>query len=709
MAILTIFGPRPAVRIVEAPVQIVYVRRTWNEPWTWIPWIKVMSCSDGTADGPVSATLQWDFGHVVQAGLWWEDYYGPLTIAGCYVAIWVYDQYGGAPLWIGRISTEQVQPYGNPGAPGGVQTFTAHGLKQILYERPVLGSVALCYAGVGQVDRRLRFNDPAPNRSPMNTDYGPPCFYPSIAGEAPPAEWCNWSIADYLLGFYANGELVGGYGGPRFYLGGFVGPLGTLRGPYNDQWPTVGQALDALIPQGRGLGWRIVTDGLGPCFVDVFSYFLGDNREACDVYAWDPLLESQITLEHTQTYDIVHVIGGTVKICGTWATNDAQFGPLWCMWDRSSGGLEDMYNEIGMLGIGSEAADTQRQAAQFEHVYQAFGVPPYWDWTIGAFNAAPVPDLDGYVWFDRGQSPQFDSGRRFLREIPFYAESPDGVAPELRHAFVLLAVQDSQGTTRYAHVEKLDSLKLHNCSVSLGDQGMIVYIKPPINHIAAKGVWPELRYGEIKNPTKYRPRWSFSNYYLTAMIELDTRLQVVRYVGSRPPQEIPRVKVIEDPDADLVLIAPYTVVDVDAIDSTKTIRTDNLVGCFRDHGPRLRAKADIAVRWYGQQAATVALRIDGITLAHPPGSLIAGLIDGAGYTRIGTVVREREWDFASNKTTIKTGFNELDQSGTGRRKFAEPPPEVRPLQLFPSVVQQPTAPAKVGPWNPRGPIRFHDR
>ena len=654
MAAIDIWGTSEPDFLLE-PSTSVYVKEDWGGEWVWIPWLAPAACSDGEGAAAQSATFEWRFGGLVQPNTPDAAVYDFVDIHACYIAVWVHDQYGSAPLWIGYVEDEDVHPWGDLYVPGGIQQIKAVGLKTLLDRKVILGSYACCDGAIKQVGRSIQFNRQIGggrglqgNRSANATEYGAHIFYTPGVDDDDAGVWSNADILDYALCFFANGEAAGGYDGPYFYLSGFRTALDKLYGSYESD-DTVGPLVDRLISRSRGLGYRLITDGLGDIYIDVFSRFMSDNPEQEVVDGYSRLVDPHIVFSQAHSYDFVRVLGGFIQVCCTFAVNDANYAALSLAWTEA---LEAEYNAIDLEDTKDN--DAARQSEEYSTVYQRFTVLRSWDWMCGSFNCAPSITVDGVLDYET-VSPQYDGTRQFIRTIPFYEATLAGTIPQLRRAFVLVEVEDDDENARYYYVDKLDTLDRSSASVRLSDSDMGIVVAPPINHVAAKGTFPE------DADTDAEPQWDFASMYLTAAFELDTRIWCAYEVANvTHPNEVPRVKIVEDADAQLIIIAPNTIYDIDPADPTGLLTSGESAILFRDDTERLRQKASLAAQWYAQQKATIILPIKGIHLVHPPGVIITGVIDAAGYTEVGTVVQQRTWDFPANTTTIVTGFEEFD-------------------------------------------------
>jgi hypothetical protein len=497
--------------------------------------------------------------------------------------------------------------------------------------------------------------------SPGVTDVGLHYFYHGLGGEDQAEDWNAAAVLDYVLGWYVNGKGVGGgYPGPKFYLIGRRDILGMIVRTWDLEGKNALACLNAIVSKSRGLGARLLTDGVGPVYVEVFSLFAADNAAVWILDMGSRRLKPEITFEGSHTFDIISVRGKKpVRICCTFAVSDGNYAPLPAMW---SGELETEYLAIGGPGNTAKISDAKRQVKRYKGVFQRFGVAGNWDWQCGVFNCAPAMNMNGELDFT-GTSAQYSGSRKFDREIPYYETEVDDAEAQQRTAFVLVRVQEGEGFVWY-YVDKLLTRKLHGAHVTPSSSDMSVLVESAINHIAAKDIF-------TKTDTAALPEYSYLQYYLTAQFPIDVYPAVERLVqvmGRRP--EVPRVKVIEDAEAEIIVVAPGTIYDVSPSNPANAL-TETAMRYFRNDVPKLRAIADLAANWYSQQKAVINWVGQGIVLDPAPGIVVGGAVDGAGFTEVGTAVTNREWDLVRNTTTIKTGFTEWDASDTDRLKGTE--------------------------------------
>jgi hypothetical protein len=715
MASATLYSPYASVAVFK-PFQIIAVKRRWSDSWAIVPWITAQAGSDGTAKAASDMSFEWRWGDIIQPGTYLTDWYPWLNIAGEYIAIWPCDQYTQpmpfnldltAPMWVGIVDEHTISPFASATVSAGVQKFGAVGLKQALYQKPILGSFAECYAAVAKTDEVFTFNPQDPdnkkmtgmkwgNMSPTANVDGVYNFYSAPTSGADALQWTHARCIDYLLYYFCNGDNLGGggYDGPHYYLSGpqsLYDDLDTLVGTFTCD-ESVGTALDTLINEKRGMSWRIRTNGgpSDPVFIDVFSFFEDTNPDWWVVDTFSNTLTPTITFDRTHSYDYVHVQGGPISMCGTWSPGYAEptamgygYLPLWPQW---AGTLETEYEAIA---TADDVADAQRGAERYKSVYQRFQVPTTWNWYLGDFNASPCPD--DYAGAAAGvQAPQFMGSLRFQREIPMYETTDADAQPELRKAFVLAYATDSEGNGPYWHyVEKLSKAGRNAASLSLSDDSLGIIVEPHLPHVAALGT------SAVAN-TVYEPEYSFYDYLFTGMIKTNSRLRCVMPVyNTTIPNEIPHVKVIEQKDAELILLAPLTVIDIDSTDPTALVRTATgpLATVFRDDSQRIIDNANLAARFYSQQQATARIVFQGIRYDYWPGCILDGVFTVEGYTALGTVVHQRQWNFDDNTTTITTGFYdiEVDKGKTARGNRYDEPQQWQPgmpVTVTPTVVQQ---------------------
>lgn len=631
---------------VRPPATRVYVKRFWADRWTAIPWLQPIDARTSLSGTDDQATFEWRFGNVTQPGMVSQSFRNFIDIAGYYIAIDAYDTYGVCTLWIGVVDQEQMSPFGTL-RPAGVQRFTASGLKSLLYRRFTPGAFALCGSPTGayvdKVDHAIPFNeDGRPNASYAPTTFGPYCFYRAAAGGDPALYWLDYDVLQYYIQWYANGLFDSGYT-PQFELTGRIDLLNTVAASYSP-FSSVGEALDSIITQKRGLGYRILTD-FTTVYIDIFSYFADENSNTYSVDLRTKDIRAEVSIDQTRGYDAVYVEGGPVTVCSTFAVNDPSYPALVPMWSAEA---EAAYAAVSL--DSDDLSDAARQSSAYDSVYQRFGVTG-WNWYAGAFNCAPVPLDDATLDFTR-QAGNYDGRRRFLRTIPVEETTVDGVVTGWRSPFVLAVVENADGALVYANVDKLSSMDLNSASVSPEDDSMGIRVASTINHVAALGTFVAIN-------TETEPQYDYRTYLLTAAYQTDARLRAVVWVQNARTGDVPRVKYITDRDAGVTLIAPGTALDVDPADPTGLLYSSELT-VVDDLSDRIWERAVLTAKWFGQQQSTVGLTVQGISIGFQVGGVIIGVLDATGYTQVGTVVRSRAWDFLRNVTTVQTGFDDFD-------------------------------------------------
>ncbi len=691
MASFPVWAPA-APDTIRCPFLAVYVKAAWADSWTYVPWLIPEMASEGRRGKGHEAIFHWYFGEIDAPGTYYWDLWPYLTIGGWYIAINAIDEYGETPLWIGVVEHDNVQPWGTEGFPAGEQEIRAVGLNTLLARRFKIGDYALVNGSVAYIDRPLRGNAENKdglgylgNMSPAATAYGPYCFYNPMTGDTAASLWCHQGYIDYILGFFINKKFEADGTGPEFYLTGFTGPLADLVSTYDFEGQNCESIIDRLIPESRGLGYRIVTDGVGPVWLDVYSMLTGDNNEVAYIDIRSTAIKAEISFPYSQQYDTIEVIGEPIVCCCTFAFNDARFAPLVELWSAAQ---EAAYTAIA--AADKKDGDAQRGAKAYDVVFQAFGPDPAWDWTIDGFNCNPGVLFDGTYDFTIS-NPIYSGSRRFLPDIPVYTDTSTGEPPKLRQAFLLIKITSDDLSYRYYYADKLEALKMRSVNLSLRTDAMTFMARPSINHVAAKGIISDDIVSSVK------PQYSYLDYFLTAAFETDTRLRVRMFLP--PLGEVRRVKTIYDRDAKCIFIAPGTILDVDPSDPTSLIQQSGLY-VFRDFMARLQQKALLAGAWAIQQRGVCKVEIPGITLAHMQGSILTGVADAAGFTAVGTAVTSRGWRFDGDMplTVVQTAMDDTQFDNADIVPRVRPQGAFRQVQLTPvQLTPVQLTPARVTP------------
>lgn len=672
-----------------------YVKSTWDGTWTWVPFLVPARLTECVGPSVSEAEFTYDFGRIMRPEIGAFRYFNPLWIQGAYITCWVYDPYGAAQLWTGVIDVENVEPHGPTAYPQGRQTFHAYGVEHLLDRAEMVGS----YTEIGPIKRGVRFNKQrkrglgfSGNRSTAKAADGLSYVF-SQDGEL----WTNLNVLEYVLARYVNtlpchdetatSETFGGrhinttsWGGHTvktvqqpigFVITGAWAALDTIVETHNLDGKTPLEAINALIPRQRGLGWRIITTGEGAVQLYIFShlpfpvayddYILPANEVQYPVaFAGNRLLEPKISFNRLSVYDRVLVIGGPVYVCFSLSYADGTLTEAWTAEDTA-----DYVAGSEIEDPTTEDHDAARAVDALRHVFQKHKIPDDFLWSIPStegpdpwINARPLALPNGTVTFDYA-APIWYGDKTFERELPI-EEPADTPEPKYRKPFVIIEVPDPDDElepAKWVYIEKLKTLQIEPASLDLDDQELAFWTEGSVNHTLA------LNHIDTDAETwdsGAEPKVDYQSIIATMCVRTDEHLYAAVRIPSQVPNEFERVKRIEDDLAELHLVLAGTVLDVStAGDLTKQPYT----AAYRDDGARLRAKAALVQAWYGFPRSTIAYSIQRISLDCPVGTMVIGTWGPEGYTSVGTVVTRRSWEFGDRnryKTSVETGYGEFD-------------------------------------------------
>jgi hypothetical protein len=239
--------------------------------------------------------------------------------------------------------------------------------------------------------------------------------------------------------------------------------------------------------------------------------------------------------------------------------------------------------------------------------------------------------------------------RRFRPLLPIEEPSPDATQPEWKRPLLLVELDDDG----YQFADKIGVFDMTQPQLHLLDQKLGFVARLALPHVAAKNIF-------VDPETNKDPEYLYGTYIFTGAFELDTKLRVRVKVPGTPTTG--RVKLLKDELSECWIVMPGTVVDLDINAANHLslyagpaeVRNDRLV---------MLPKANLAAAWYTQQRATFSEDARGILMDVQLGMMLSGVLDAAGYTRVGTVVTSRSWDFSpgGGRTYIATEYQELDE------------------------------------------------
>ncbi|MBN1126918.1 MAG: hypothetical protein JXA82_18090 [Sedimentisphaerales bacterium] len=665
----------------------VWTKWRWQNAWSLNRYIIPLQCSLAASPGVGTAKFQIPYG----SGFW-EDYTAMLDgedIAGlsrAYIQITVAEE--DNPLsststvwWTGIIPAEQFKLMGQRVKGGFVvktadQVIQAFGLETLLDTR--LDTAWVRQGTVVRIDslpafnRKLRSGGIVGNRSSTRHrfDDSLEVFYTHVFGTED--TWTNWDILEYLIEHYQIPRILCG---PRFGLtvrNEVREALEDIVDAYNFEGMTLRQAINQLVSRARGFAWAVDwtiaddADGKGGLFIWSLldeDLTIGDYSIPAHAFSdrttlqlWDEksYIDVDITHDTREVYDKIIVRGAMIKSVGTWSMSDLQTG--WTAAEQTA--FEDAAE--GTTGYSSLTDDEKkvindkyRSTDRFQRVFTTFVVPDDWDWTLDGQIVAPRFDPKTGDW--RFQEPlkanYWNVGKRFLPLLPFkegwdYSGSdavnrnPAGTEADYRRMFALL--KDDSG--RYGYAEKLPD---RAATVrTLQDQlGVEVRFRP--SYLLAKNHFSGAQ------PASLEPEYDYDDLLVTAMIETDQYLQLEHTLVET---DVEKTLVISVPDAELWIVTPGTVADVDAEGNpVEYLSTQEI----RDDRDTLRSILAAAVAWYGKRRNKLSVSVKRLEAVVHLGQMIES-VNVSGFGSAGTCVTNIDVDFQRNTYTFRTDFAELD-------------------------------------------------
>lgn len=644
----------------------LYVKLNFADDWTWIPFVKVIQAECVASPSVGSAQMRYRFGAISRAELLTYYYYLPYFVKGTLCQIVIYSPWEAAKLWFGRIEVESVEPYGSTSFPSGIQTWTAYSIEHDLDRRQMVFSKT----EDGWIDRAMTFNE---RRGRGQSLAGNKANASNVFG-ADGATWTNLDIVNYIGDNWINFDPHTGLANPiPWALAGETQALAATVEVHNFDGMTPLQALNKLIDHRLGVGWRTFTDGVTGVWLYVYStlpmpmmygsaVIPPNMNQGMMVLAGDNTLTPEITFNALTDYDVIVARGGHIASMFSLSYVDTTLVEGW-----NTTTDETAYGE-GSAAVGADAQqhDSERNTDKYRHVYTRHRVVADWDYRAGdgeggtKYLISPSNDYLGAP-NTAVAAQNYRIGQEFLGRLLIEAEGGNADEPEYRRPFAVVNIDTTAGDPIWAYVDKLESVGKAEASVAMGDNELSVLVQgKPVPHVAALGHYDLLSPAAADSGTS--PSWDYRTLIATVAMKTDKRLFVSGTVPNRIIREIPRMKLIEDPNAVAWYIAPGTITDV-----TDGALVKHAGGVLRDDSNRLVVMVARAMAWYGVPRATVGVQVGTITLAWPVGSMVAGIFGPEGYTDVFTVVSRQVWTFDDDgpKTTIETGYMELDHVPKG--------------------------------------------
>lgn len=346
-----IIGNRPDPSVIyRTQYTSVWVKPYYGDAWRYAAYLFPESSTESAAPSDSEATLSWDYGKYVN--LWGDPGATllPLNINNWHVAIIVHTIYGTYISWIGVAVGESLTETGidvETGLPRGEQIIECRGLEYLLERRNVVGTFIGDATSWVNIMTTRNFNSSnsrreslAGNRSAaINQDSGTYLF--SSDGN----KWSNLDIINYLLSAFQPWMPYQNYGqvtyGPQFYLVGQTEALSYIFEEHRLGGRSVRECLNHLIDRKRGLGWKIMTDGVGPIYIYVYSIsqywisgnnaYLPANPRQIDVPIHDDRwIQARYRISSMNQVDQIIVESeNPIRCCATLRFADGSLEPAW--------------------------------------------------------------------------------------------------------------------------------------------------------------------------------------------------------------------------------------------------------------------------------------------------------------------------------------------------------------------------------------------
>jgi len=650
---------------------VVEYRANWNDEWSIAKYLTPIRGAWMAAPSRSEMQFRFEYGDIKR-----EDHpaeflrYGPYALKNNYIRVQMTTPAGRRTLWTGLITDESFDAFGTVDGVTGNQLITARGLETLLDMVVIdkgwiksgddIGASGQEIGSIPKFNRLDRYGDSILGNRTASVDstYGVHMF------SSDSAVWSNLDIINHLFRFFQPAGITLG-------LSGESELLGNITLPHDLDGLTLRECLIRLVDRHRGLGWCVRMAGAEPS-IHIFStfgrpiyvsntVFFPPNPERFQ-YVVDTLVDLKravVQLHNSQKFDRVIVNGDLAEVALTLSHAE---GSLTRGWELSNE-YDYMREDIGSQDTSDALLnDEARRADRFLAVYQDHVLNPLWDGYSGdgtkpdlvdRYIAVPKIQDDGTV--DASQKvPIFIFGRTLLRNIPFKAtDSNEFLAP-------IAFIPDPENSGKYIQVDQVgDNVDRPTATVRVLDDQMGVRIRSKINHIFGKN-WFDIGVPPSPPAPSYASNHSvvydYTDLFITAMIQLDQRVRVVRQISGTPGEALKTLYIQVD-GAKLQYIVPTT---------TYKINQGDLVthagGTIRNDNGRLNLIAGLAAAWYAIPRSSIELTYSGLIQGGNVGEYIESISSGWQVQNVGTPVTGIAWDFsAANPTTkIKTGYWELD-------------------------------------------------
>lgn len=672
-------------------IGVVRVKSDWDDEWEVLPYVEPISSVDLAGGGLGSAKLLWRYGKIKRNDKSTYENYLPKTLEGMFVRIDVVKKSGTAPQWYGVIDDDQLDIHGSRGGeyPQGDQEISAFGLEHLLDRYTVTRAKAEQGASVIEIERIPTFNTKNKrgdsllgNRSlAADTESGDDVY---VFGSD--SVWTNLDILMSLLTWNLPEDA------PLFDLGGQVELLDLIEQVHDIPFgSTLKQVLDRLIDRRRGLGWSIRVDNNDKVVIWIYSIL--DTPVSVGGVVIEANLEQfnfnvdgyrtarqVIQVLHTSSkYEKVLVVGDYMKSIFTVSVADGTLEP------RFNGNLLTEYKDGAKDASGYSGQSSANKARwndevrgedKFDQLGQ-FRIPATWDRKSsngqGGTKAVAMPQIseDGELSLTTAVSlwtrdkallqslPGMEAGSDYSSDPPIDQDVSDE-EPEFRKPFAIVL---DPGTNRYIYLDKIPDRAEQaapSAHMRMIDREMALQIDIKPRHLLLRDHWDgaEITY-QGSEEFKANLAFDYEDILATVAMESDQRVKISAYSEN---VNNGRVLTIEVPDADLVYLAPRTVVGIGTDGALKTSGSTGRL--LIDDRERLRAIAACASAWYSRNRSSLVVEDRMLVPFAKVGELFYALRTASDEREVGTVVTRVEIDWVHRVCKIGTQFGSPEFGGS---------------------------------------------
>lgn len=659
------------------------VRDRWTDQWRRISYLEPIQSSHACAPALGQGKFLLRYGLMKREDRRQFEQYYDIGVLYWYIRVLSVNAVGVKQEWLGVIDSDILRPHGGAIASGDLD-LEAFGILHELDRGVIHTALELDGNGnVVEVDGCPDFNRRHKrgvqlfgNRSTAVHEDG--AYLLSSDGEV----WSNLDLAELILARHTSAD------GPRFVLGGQKDVLSSIREVHRFQGLSPFEALNKLIPRGRGIGYVPEMSG-NTIVLNVYTGLetavpyagttvpANARRISIDVSERYDMGQVEITRSVSNRYDTIEVKSKeNMLVCMTMSYRDGNMVERWepstqevryILGASETSGYADLSD-----GDKIFANDRRRRMDDVAEVYVRHGLSPTWNKTAGSGNGgAQAPavllcDENGDVSASV-EAPFVHRDKSFERFIPLeegvdYGVNPAAatrrgdVEPCYLQPFALIEHPEQPGIFYYVNKvgEEFDGLNAH-FKVLPRDAAIGVEADPPhvfaLNSYDPDGGDP---------PSDKGPVFDYQALLATIAFRCDRALRVVASANAAADSVKRRTKVIVVPDAEYWYIVPGTCVGTQEDGKLKLYAGDPVL---RNDVARMREIAAFALAWYGRERASICIPLVGVEDLAPLGSLVQSVVTGEADIVVGTVATCCEKNYKSGTSRLMTDWAELDFSG----------------------------------------------